>query len=79
MRKKVIGELGPCWILWQRAANRHCWCSFYYADQRTPEGDSVMQNVSGEAHGDFLIELASKKEQGPWQATFVKGKGYVKM
>jgi len=38
-----------------------------------------MQNISGEAHGEFLLELASKKEQGPWKATFVKGRGYVKL
>lgn len=33
--------------------------------------------ISGENHAEFYYELASKKEQGPWDATFVGGKGYV--
>lgn len=32
--------------------------------------------IDGEAHGKFYVEL-SKKGQGPWLATFVKGTGYV--
>ncbi|KZT30179.1 putative short-chain dehydrogenase [Neolentinus lepideus HHB14362 ss-1] len=50
---------------------------YYYADERTPEGESVMHDISGDAHGEFYYELASGREQGPWLATFVKGKGYV--
>jgi hypothetical protein len=53
-------------------------CSFYYADERTETGDPVFGDIDGDAHGDFFLQLAEKKEQGPWEATFVKGKGYVK-
>ncbi len=35
------------------------------------------QLLNGDAHAEFYYELANKKEQGPWEATFVKGKGYV--
>lgn len=59
-------------------ADRRCSCSFYYADERTETGDPVFGDVDGDAHGDFFLQLAEKKEQGPWEATFVKGKGYVK-
>ncbi|TFK47157.1 putative short-chain dehydrogenase [Heliocybe sulcata] len=50
---------------------------FYYADERTPDGEPVMRGISGEAHGEFYYELARNSKQGPWLATFVKGKGYV--
>lgn len=53
-------------------------CSFYYADERTATGDPVYGDIDGNAHGEFFLQLAEKKEQGPWEATFVKGKGYVK-
>lgn len=51
--------------------------SFYFADERTPEGAAVYDEISGEAAAPFYYELAQQKEQGPWEATFVKGKGYV--
>ncbi|MCJ1396168.1 hypothetical protein MMC18_009057 [Xylographa bjoerkii] len=51
---------------------------FYYADERLPDGRPVMSALSGEAHAKYYFELAAGKEQGPWDATFVKGKGYVK-
>jgi len=52
---------------------------YYYADQRTPEGRPMMGGVDGEAHADFFWELAEGRTQRyPWEATFVKGKGYVK-
>jgi len=50
---------------------------YYYADERTPEGEPVMRDISGDAHGEFYYELARGREQGPWLATFVKGRGYV--
>lgn len=37
----------------------------------------VGNQLSGQAHAEFYYELAQKKEQGPWQATFVPGTGYV--
>jgi hypothetical protein len=33
--------------------------------------------IDAEAHGDVYVKLAEEKEQGPWDYTFVKGKGYV--
>jgi hypothetical protein len=51
---------------------------FYYADERNEDGFAVFMDLSGEAAADFYVKLAEGMEQGPWQATHVKGKGYVK-
>ncbi|KAH7342555.1 hypothetical protein BKA65DRAFT_586487 [Rhexocercosporidium sp. MPI-PUGE-AT-0058] len=53
---------------------------FFYADERTEEGKLKGFALDGDAHGEFYAQLA-KPEDGaeiPWNATFVKGKGYVK-
>ncbi|KAF2806550.1 uncharacterized protein BDZ99DRAFT_423044 [Mytilinidion resinicola] len=50
---------------------------WYVADERTEKGYSVMTQIDGEAHAEFYAELARSKEQKAWNATFVKGKGYV--
>lgn len=59
------------------AANvyKHHW---YYADERLPNGRPTMSAIDGEAHGEAYFELATRKEQGPWDYTFVKGAGYKK-
>jgi hypothetical protein len=49
---------------------------FYFADERQPNGGPSIP-VDGPAAGEAYVELAEKKEQGPWNWTFVKGKGYV--
>jgi NAD(P)-dependent dehydrogenase (short-subunit alcohol dehydrogenase family) len=49
---------------------------FYYADERQADGGATIP-VDGPAAGEAYVELAEKKEQGPWNWTFVKGKGYV--
>jgi hypothetical protein len=51
---------------------------FYYADERLEDGESPVQNVSGEAAADFYVPLAEGRVDAPWWATHVKGKGYVK-
>ncbi len=51
---------------------------WYFADERLPDGNSVMTEVSGEAHADVYWDLAGGEEQGPWNYTFVKAKGYVR-
>ena len=51
---------------------------WYFADERLPDGSPVMTELSGEAHADAYWDLATGKEQGPWNYTFVKGKGYVR-
>jgi len=33
--------------------------------------------VNGQNHAEFYFKLATKKVQGPWDATFTLGKGYV--
>ena len=33
--------------------------------------------IDGGAAAEYYVELAEQKAQGPWLATFVKGKGYV--
>ncbi|KAF3762277.1 hypothetical protein M406DRAFT_347430 [Cryphonectria parasitica EP155] len=52
---------------------------FFYADERTADGKIKGQQLDGPAHGEFYIQLANHQENVPWQATFVKGKGYVKI
>lgn len=52
-------------------------CSFYYADERQPDGANVGKRIDGDAHADFYYGLATGAVQAPWLATFVKGEGYV--
>ncbi|KAL9045819.1 MAG: hypothetical protein Q9214_001207 [Letrouitia sp. 1 TL-2023] len=51
---------------------------WYFADERLSNGNPVMTDLSGEAHAEAYYDLALRKEQGPWNYTFVKGKGYIK-
>ncbi|MCJ1444006.1 MAG: hypothetical protein MMC23_004506 [Stictis urceolatum] len=51
---------------------------FYYVDERNEAGESVMGDIDGEAHGEVFLELSRMPEQGAWDWTFVKGKGYVR-
>ncbi|PVH85805.1 NAD(P)-binding protein, partial [Cadophora sp. DSE1049] len=51
--------------------------NFYFADERFADASPMYQSLNGDAHAEFYYELATKKEQAPWEATFVKGKGYV--
>jgi len=50
---------------------------FFYADERTGEGNNKGIALDGAAHGDFYAQLANHEENVPWHATFVKDKGYV--
>lgn len=50
---------------------------FYYTDERFEDGGSVFVDIDAQAHAGFYYELVCRKDQGPWEATFVKGKGYV--
>jgi len=34
--------------------------------------------LDGDAHAAFFMQLAENRQEIPWHATFVKGKGYVK-
>mgnify|MGYP001590682130 CR=1 FL=1 len=51
---------------------------FFYADERHADGKNKGMNLDGDAHGEFYVQLADHEANVPWQATFVKGKGYVK-
>ena len=62
---------------------------FYFVDQRAADGgyttyaqrrpDLAADAISdGEAHANYFMELVERADQGPADATFVKGKGYVK-
>lgn len=47
---------------------------FYYPDQRTPSGESVMTGISGAASAEFYLRLVRGEEEqgkGKWWATFV--------
>lgn len=37
-----------------------------------------MAELNGEAHGEAYYEMATSAKQGPWNYTFVQGKGYSK-
>ncbi|KAI5459032.1 hypothetical protein BGZ63DRAFT_361000 [Mariannaea sp. PMI_226] len=51
---------------------------FYFADERSPEGQGVPSGkLSGKAAGDFYWQLSEEENDIPWFATFVAGKGYV--
>jgi hypothetical protein len=50
---------------------------FYYADERKENGTAASEDISGETAPEFYLQLAEGKEDVPWQATHVKGVGYV--
>ncbi|KAJ5565148.1 hypothetical protein N7513_001390 [Penicillium frequentans] len=50
---------------------------FYFADEREPDGNPVYSAIDGSAHAEFYVQLSEDKAQGPWNATFVKGQGYI--
>ncbi|KAL4816960.1 hypothetical protein BDW67DRAFT_184415 [Aspergillus spinulosporus] len=53
---------------------------FFYTDERADEaGNGKGPNLDGPAHGEFYVHLATHEGGVPWHATFVKGKGYVKI
>lgn len=52
---------------------------FYYADERTADGNAVYNDISGDSAAEFYPKLAEGKvgeKQGPWLQTFAKGIGY---
>jgi len=49
---------------------------WYWADERREDG-LFTPKTNGDGHADLFWELVNKKEQGPWNQTFVPGKGYV--
>ena len=52
--------------------------SFFYADERHGDGKFKGMALDGAAHGEFYAQLADRSDESvPWQATFVKGQGYV--
>ncbi|PMD37717.1 hypothetical protein L207DRAFT_464162, partial [Hyaloscypha variabilis F] len=50
---------------------------FFYADERTGDGGLKGMALDGPAHGEFYAQLANHEANVPWQATFVKDKGFV--
>ncbi|KAI0906090.1 NAD(P)-binding protein [Ustulina deusta] len=52
-------------------------CRFFYADERHEDGKIKAAQLDGPAHAEFYAELAKHEGRVPWDATFVKGKGYV--
>lgn len=50
---------------------------WYFADERFEEGDSMMAEIDGDSHAEHIWSLVDQRSQGPWNHTFVKGKGYV--
>ncbi|KAI1170582.1 NAD(P)-binding protein [Nemania sp. FL0916] len=52
-------------------------CRFFYADERTEDGKIKAVELDGPAHAEFYAELVKHKGKLPWNATFVKGRGYV--
>ncbi|KAI2643232.1 NAD(P)-binding protein [Xylaria nigripes] len=50
--------------------------SFYYVDERQPDGNPMLQGPTPEAHADLFLQLSRDPKQGPWQYTFIKESGY---
>ncbi|KAK4501032.1 hypothetical protein PRZ48_006838 [Zasmidium cellare] len=52
---------------------------YHFVDERTPEGKGMFTGLGGQSHADLFLSLAERttKEEIPWQATFVTGKGYT--
>ncbi|KAI1413648.1 NAD(P)-binding protein [Hypoxylon sp. FL1857] len=50
---------------------------FFYADERQADGKIIGAALDGAAHGEFYAQLANHEGNVPWNATFVKSKGYV--
>jgi hypothetical protein len=55
-----------------------CGDSFFYVDERKPDGSSKGMAIDGPAHGKFIASLIAKEGDVPWLATFVAGEGYKK-
>ncbi|KAI1367488.1 hypothetical protein F5Y08DRAFT_68004 [Xylaria arbuscula] len=51
--------------------------SFYYVDEREPNGRPMYKGVNGDAHADVFLQLAQDPKQGPWQYTFSRDQGYA--
>jgi hypothetical protein len=49
---------------------------YYYVDERTVSGEPMYTGLGGEGHALHFVKLIEDKAQGPWQQTFVTGKGY---
>lgn len=49
---------------------------FYFVDERQAEGGPTIP-VSGESAAEMYVQLAEYQNQGPWNFTFVRGRGYV--
>ncbi|TVY20865.1 Short chain dehydrogenase 1, partial [Lachnellula arida] len=72
-----IGKAAAAQLIWYASvAYEPKGFKFYYADERQANGGPTIP-VSGPAAGKAYVELAEKKEQGPWDYTFMEGKGYV--
>lgn len=73
-----VGKNGAAYWLETAAAAYQGKYKFYFVDERTPEGESTMREIDGDAHGVEFWRLAEEeKGQKHWCWTFVKGKGYV--
>lgn len=73
-----VGKNGTAYWLETAAAAYQGKGKFYFVDERTPEGESTMLAIDGDAHAVEFWKLAEEeKEQKHWCWTFVKGKGYV--
>ncbi|EHK26806.1 uncharacterized protein TRIVIDRAFT_55176 [Trichoderma virens Gv29-8] len=51
---------------------------FYHVDERESNGEPAYGKLDPEAHANYYVKLSEEKDQGPWNSTFVKEKGYVK-
>ncbi|KAK6950701.1 hypothetical protein Daesc_007226 [Daldinia eschscholtzii] len=53
------------------------WKRFYYLDEKHADGTYVTSDISGTGHAEEFLKLAKDSKQGPWNYTFVSGKGYT--
>ena len=72
IRLSTLDEMGSS----RETGGLHC-SSFYYVDEREPNGRPMYKGVNGNAHADVFLQLAQDPKQGPWQYTFSREKGYT--
>ncbi|KAL6796226.1 NAD(P)-binding protein [Trichoderma sp. SZMC 28013] len=50
---------------------------FYYTNERLEDGSQAGADFDGPTRAALHVQLANDSKQGPWNYSFVKGKGYV--
>lgn len=73
-----MGKSAVAHMIWDASISyRKRGFKFYFTDERFDDGSPARTAISGEASGKLYLKLVEDDEQGPWDYTYVKDKGYV--